>query len=111
MQLDNDFIEKQKKTLLDEKTRVENDIKKLKKYPDYGFDEEDNLQELTDYESNLIIDSQVEYLLEKINNALKSIEKGTYGQCVKCKKFIEEGRLDLMPWADACVECSQDKSK
>lgn len=103
------FIEKQKTQLLAEKEKIESDIRKLKKYPDFGTDEEDNIQELNAYESNLIIDSEMEFLLERINKAIESIEKGTYGKCSKCGEAINQGRLEVMPWANVCVECSKDK--
>jgi DnaK suppressor protein len=101
-----DFLNKQKDLMLKEKERIEGKIKTLKKYPDYGTDEEDNLQELTDYESNLSLDDQLEYLLKKIDKALKAIEDGTYGQCSKCKTNIEKGRLEIMPYAELCVSCN-----
>lgn len=111
MKLSNEFLEKQKKALLEEKERIETKATKLKKYPKYGDDEEDNLQEMADYESNLSLDDQLEYLLGKINKALKAIEEGTYGQCSLCKKNIENGRLEIMPYADVCVTCKSKKSK
>lgn len=106
MNLSASFLEKQKKLMLKERERIEEKIKKLKKYPEYGTDEEDNLQELTDYESNLSLDDQLEFLLKKINKALKAIEDGTYGQCSKCKTSIEHGRLEIMPYAELCVSCN-----
>jgi len=38
----------------------------LKKFPEYGGDEEDVLQEISDYESNLSIEEQLAFLLKKI---------------------------------------------
>lgn len=111
MSLDAKFLEKQKKLLMEEKERIEDKIKKLKKYPDYGPDEEDSLQEMTDYESNLSLDEQLEYLLKKINSALSAIEDGSYGQCAKCKSNIERGRLEIMPYAELCVSCKSKKKK
>lgn len=109
MKIDENFLKKQKEALLAEKSVIEKKIEKLKKYPDYGGDEEDNIQESSDYESNLSIETQLSFLLNKIDKALKSIEKGTYGVCSKCKKNIEHGRLEVMPYADLCVTCQEDK--
>jgi RNA polymerase-binding transcription factor DksA len=36
--------------------------------------------------------------IEAIKAALKRIENGTYGICVKTGEPIEAARLDLMPW-------------
>lgn len=109
MNLSASFLQKQKKVLLKEKERIEEKIDKLKKYPDYGNDDEDRLQEMEDYENNLSIEGQLELLLKKIKKALKAIEDGTYGQCQKCRQAIEKGRLEIMPYADLCVSCTEKK--
>jgi len=109
--MEQEFLAKQKEALLLEKAKIEDRIKDLKKYPSYGDDEEDNIQEMADYESNLSLDEQLEYLLGKINNALKAIDEGTYGQCKECKQNIESGRLEIMPYADVCVTCKSNNKK
>lgn len=109
MNMDEKFIKKQKNFLLEEKERIETQVKNLKKYPDYGYDSEDNLQELSDYESNLSLEDKLQFILKKIENALKAIDNGTYGKCSKCKENIENGRLEIMPYADVCVSCSGKK--
>lgn len=111
MALDKKFLEKQKEALLKEQARLEEKAKKLKKYPHYGDDEEDNLQEMADFESNLSIEEQLEFLLKKIKRALEAIESGEYGTCRKCKENIEKGRLEIMPYADLCVTCKSTKKK
>lgn len=77
----------------------------LKKYPDYGDLDDDNIQELTDFENNMSIDDQLEFLLKKVKSALNAIENKTYGQCKKCRSSIDQGRLRIMPYADLCVNC------
>ena len=111
MNLPKSFLEKQKKVLEAEKEKIEKKISQLKKYPDYGDDEEDSLQELTDFESNLSLEDQMEYLLKKIKKALKAIEDGTYGLCTECKKNIEHGRIKIMPYAELCVSCKKESGK
>jgi len=108
---DKKFFEKQKKALEKEKEKIEEKMKKLKKYPSYGEDEEDSLQEMEDFENNLSIENQLEYLSKKINRALKAIENGTYGKCSACKENIEHGRLKIMPYADLCVTCQGEQNK
>lgn len=99
------FIQKQKQILTKEKERLEKKVKELKKYPEYGRNEDDNAQEMADYQSNLSLEEQVEFLIDKVEAALKAIENGTYGKCKKCKEMIEEGRLEVMPYAEVCVTC------
>ncbi|MFA5926897.1 MAG: TraR/DksA C4-type zinc finger protein [Patescibacteria group bacterium] len=100
------FLEKQRRTLLEEKGRLEERIARLREYPDYGFDEEDNVREISEFESNRSFETQMQYLLNKVNRALEAISDGTYGQCTKCSSAIEEGRLAIMPYAELCVSCN-----
>jgi DnaK suppressor protein len=43
-------------------------------------------------------------LLTEVQEALKRIEQGTYGQCVVCGRPIPEKRLEAIPWAALDVE-------
>ena len=44
--------------------------------------------------------------LLRIKNALKRMDKGQYGRCGKCKRSINEERLEGFPDAVMCVLCS-----
>ncbi len=41
-----------------------------------------------------------------IDEALERIAAGTYGSCVHCAATIPEERLELRPYAGACVACT-----
>lgn len=109
MTLSQEMIQKQKKSLVEEKAKLTEKIKELKHFPDYGDNEDDNAKELADFESNLSIEEQLELLIKKINKALEAIEDGTYGKCKKCNRLIETGRLEIMPYADVCVTCKKEE--
>jgi len=111
MELTNEFLEKQRAVLLKEKARIENEIKKLKEYPDYGNDDEDNLQEISDYENNVSLKNELQDVLKKVKRSLKAIDNGNYGQCTSCKGEIEIGRLKVMPYAQLCVTCNSKENK
>ena len=40
-----------------------------------------------------------------IDDALASLEEGTYGRCAECDAEISEKRLVALPFARYCVEC------
>lgn len=40
-----------------------------------------------------------------IDEALASLEEGTYGTCAECGADISEKRLEALPFAKHCVEC------
>lgn len=44
-------------------------------------------------------------LLKEVEQALKRIEKGTYGICTNAGEPIPEKRLEALPWASLCVNC------
>lgn len=111
MKLDEKFLKKQKRALLAEKQKLEKKVAELDKYPDYGRGEDDNAREVSDFESNLSIETQLKTLLKKTDSALKAIDAGTYGKCKSCKKAIEKGRLESMPYAEICVSCKKQKKK
>jgi DnaK suppressor protein len=43
--------------------------------------------------------------LDKIEAALRKIEKGGFGRCESCQKTIPRLRLEVMPWARYCIQC------
>jgi len=46
-------------------------------------------------------------LLRQIQAALSRINKGNYGQCLKCESEILPNRLQAVPWAAFCVGCQE----
>lgn len=48
----------------------------------------------------------VERTLADIRAALRRLDKGTYGICVRCAQPIPAGRLELRPWAETCTACA-----
>lgn len=111
MKLSPKFLKKQKEVLLKEEDRLEEKIKKLKKYPDLGFADDDNTQETIEFEEQIPLENEAEKILKKVKSAVLAVEKGTYGKCRKCKKTIEEEHLEIIPYADLCVKCSPNKKK
>jgi DnaK suppressor protein len=53
----------------------------------------------------LTLASRQSQLLEEIDEALGRIEDGTYGQCSRCGKPLDEERLKAMPTAKYDVKC------
>jgi RNA polymerase-binding transcription factor DksA len=44
-------------------------------------------------------------LLRQVEYALWRLERGRYGDCVKCEGNVEEQVLDASPWAIFCGDC------
>jgi len=69
-----------------------------------------------DWEENAIIHEDDEVLsgligkaeqdIQEIRLALKRIEDGTYGDCVRCHTPIATQRLEALPFTANCVTCA-----
>jgi len=49
--------------------------------------------------------------LNYLEDAMKRIEKGTYGRCTVCGKLIEKERLEAVPHAQQCLDCKLHTGK
>ena len=66
------------------------------------FEESSKLDRDTEYISGLL--SKDTDILTEIEDALKRINEGTYGNCIDTGKEIPEARLEAMPWTPRCLE-------
>ena len=46
--------------------------------------------------------------LKRVRDAMRRVEEGTYGKCVKCGTMINTDRLGIDPTADLCVDCAKN---
>ena len=46
--------------------------------------------------------------LRFIQEAIKAIDRGQYGECARCGKDINEKRLAAVPWAMMCIRCQEE---
>jgi DnaK suppressor protein len=53
--------------------------------------------------------SRKKLFLSKIDEALKRIEDGSYGECDSCGDEINTKRLQARPTAKLCLECKEDQ--
>ena len=58
------------------------------------------------FKEGIIANQQIAELNE-IDEALKRIEKGTYGTCEMCDEKIALGRLKAKPFAKCCTPCRE----
>lgn len=45
--------------------------------------------------------------ITRIRAALRRIDAGGYGECVRCGAPISEARLDVLPWTPLCRSCAK----
>ena len=49
-------------------------------------------------------------ILQAIEEALRRIDKGTYGICRDCGEEIAPARLNAIPWTRVCITCKEKQS-
>ena len=79
---------------------------------------EEITMENTEDEGDLAIISHNKHLLSNLNQdaffrlklikeAIKVLDRGHYGECVRCENEIGEKRLLAVPWATLCIRCQE----
>lgn len=107
-------VKKIKDLLLRKQKKVEEEIKLL--------DEDDPVNSQAPAESSepgtdswvadthtrtVAVKKSLQEALTKIKHALQSVSSGKYGKCENCGKKIEPARLDAVPTAILCINCSK----
>ena len=88
--------------------RAEADSLALEREPgDVQFDEEsgEGGTVTVDRERNLALSAQATAAVEEIDDALKKLDRKTYGTCERCFQPIPKARLQALPFARLCVAC------
>ncbi|MEK7564148.1 MAG: hypothetical protein AAB510_01085 [Patescibacteria group bacterium] len=65
-------------------------------------DQNDMADRFEDFEAKSSMLGTLEPRLKNILNALKNLNKESFGKCIVCKKDIENTRLDANPAAQTC---------
>lgn len=60
-------------------------------------------------EQNMNLKNNEKLTLDEIEKSLEKIENGTYGKCELCGKEIGFDRLEVLPHANICIDCAEDK--
>jgi RNA polymerase-binding protein DksA len=60
-------------------------------------------------EKTFLFASREGRFLNYLDDALRRIEKGTYGNCTDCGKLIERERLEAVPHSQLCMTCKLKK--
>jgi RNA polymerase-binding transcription factor DksA len=111
------FLDEQRALLLEERSiykgqavdlRAEADSLALEREPgDVQFDEEsgEGGTVTVDRERNLALSAQAGAAVEEIDDAMRKIDRKTYGGCERCYQPIPKARLRALPFARLCVAC------
>jgi RNA polymerase-binding protein DksA len=112
-------LEVYKKLLLKEKANLLHDIKNMSDAQGGNGDSGDvsgHVQHMADVATDMYdkefmlgLASKEREVLQKIEEALRKIEKGTYGPCEECEELIAKPRLEAIPYAKLCLKCQEEE--
>jgi DnaK suppressor protein len=107
--MDKQKLEYFRNLLLEQRRHAMEDIQADRATALEGDDGVEDAGEMSELDRNrstaLTLASRQSQLIEEIDEALGRIEDGTYGQCIRCGKPIDEERLKAMPTAKYDAEC------
>ncbi|MDE8654271.1 TraR/DksA family transcriptional regulator [Novosphingobium album (ex Liu et al. 2023)] len=72
----------------------------------------DSSEQAVEMEDDAALEGQaalVDREIASVSRALDRIEKGTYGECVRCGTDIAPARLEARPEAALCIECARSE--
>ena len=107
--MDKQKLEYFRNLLLDQRRQATEDLnadRSAAVRPDDGVEDVGEMSEVDhDQSADLDLATRETRLIEEIDEALRRIDDGSYGQCARCGKPIDEERLKAMPTARYDEEC------
>jgi DnaK suppressor protein len=107
--------EKFKKLLLAERERLrrerdanaEDESERGNELSDYDNHPADAASETYERTRNHALDENFREIIQRIDEALRKIDEGTYGTCDRCGESINTERLKAIPYATLCIDCQE----
>lgn len=62
----------------------------------------------TDRSFNVHMKNRDRNILWQIDEALKRLEQGAFGECERCSESISEARLKAFPFTTLCIDCKAE---
>jgi DnaK suppressor protein len=107
-------LQKFKKVFVQQREEILSNAKLL----DEGFVIRDDVQDDADQATSgieLSMRTQMKrrevVMLRRIDDALKRLGEGTFGQCLRCEENIELRRLQARPTTSLCILCQEEAEK
>lgn len=116
---DMEFLEQIKDILTQEKAKLLRELKSFStadpniegefnaNFPNYGDEEDDNVQEIEQFTVNKPLEVILENKLRDVNAALERLEQGTYGICKYTGAPISKQRLIARPTSSSTIDAKK----
>ena len=73
----------------------------------YAFHQADQGSDTNLMEQTVMLMEQEREKIRLLNDALNRVYDGIYGNCETCGELIKENRLDVIPYAKNCFDCTE----
>jgi len=73
----------------------------------YAFHQADQGSDTNLMEQTVMMMEQEREKIRQLNDALNRIYDGVFGECEMCGELIQESRLDVIPYAKNCFQCTE----
>lgn len=103
------FLKKVKKSLLEQKELITNQIQKEQDEIDVEGDEVDIIAGNQLIQMNNQLELRNLAKLDQINKALIKLDHNSYGICIDCEELISEKRLMINHYAQTCISCAEQR--
>ena len=117
-------LKRYKDLLIKERARLNDELSTLKKnnmnksqrdasgdLSSYTFHMADMASDNYERDFSMGLATEEQKTLFAIEEALKRVEDGTYGNCMQCGKKVLKKRLNAIPYTELCLECQKSKEK
>lgn len=99
----NDLLELMvKNETIDSKNEISSELSYYDNHP------ADIATEINDIEKGMALKENEKSIIRRIDDALTRVEDRTYGKCKSCGDYINEERLEFIPYAEFCVKCQNE---
>ena len=71
----------------------------------------DGASNVFERERDLSLEDNLKDILNHVNSALHRLQDGVFGVCTRCKKQIDDKRLNAIPYANLCIECKKSEER
>ena len=113
MRATQEITEQAKRKLQEERAETLADLDRLREYlrGEVDADAEEADPDIYEREKTLALIQTLENKLESVEQALRLVEKGTYGICERCGEKIGRARLEALPYTTLCVKCKSQMER
>lgn len=104
-----DYLKKLESDLLHRKKSLaaEDPFTDTSRLNDNASDDTEAAEQYGHAQSATLSEETADALL-RVREAMKRVDNGTYGKCVKCGAMIDTDRLGVDPTADLCLSCAKN---